>query len=449
MRNLSAPKGMRDFPPRSMKLRNQVIEVIEQVFINHGFEKWEGPGVEYLETLTAKTGENVINEIYAFKDKAGRNIGLRFELTSQLARIIANNPTLKKPIKAYSYGKVWRYENTQQGRYREFMQMDVDIIGSKSLLCEVELFNIVKSVFSSLQLNYEILINNRKLLEGILLNKGIQNEKIQDTIRSIDKLEKIPADKIKDELKSNGIEESKAKNLLNFFITLKKQKPDFEYIQKILTEEKNNQEGIKLINEGLEELKSVFKYWNSLGNKELTLDLRLARGLDYYTGNVFEVKIIDQNSGSVVGGGRYDHLIEIFSGKEEPAIGLSFGIERIIDIIEKKSDVKNKLLKGRPKTLIAFLNKDQIEEALKIAEFLRNKNLIIDLDLLERNLTKQINYAISTECDYVIILEQNLEDNSNLSEENIEKIDISLKELKTGEQTKLSLKKAINIISRS
>lgn len=425
MNELTGPKGTRDFAPGEMEVRKKVIKIIEEVFEKANFKKWEGPAIEHFEILTKKSGPEIEKEIYTFKDKAGRKLGLRFDLTTQLSRIIASHPELKKPIKAYSYGKVWRYENPQQGRYREFMQMDIDIFGSESMLCEVELLSIVNQALNKLGLtNFTIFLNNRKVLQGILEELGLKNDEVVQVIRILDKLNKIGEEGVKKELQENNFDEmlfTKIKKILPL-----NEKDNLKKL-KILEEKTKNQ----LALEGINELKEILDLSSGLDfYDKIAIDLTLARGFDYYTGPIFEVRLNNyQEVGSINGGGRYDNLVELLSGIKTPAVGISFGIERIIDIIDKNPELKNKLLGDELKVLVCYFNENQIKEGFKVVNQLRKEGIICELDLMKRSLKKQLKYANEQNFSKAIFIEEGNK--------------ISLKDLKTGEQKQITLSDAI------
>ena len=353
MKELKGPKGTRDFPPGQMEVRKQVIKIIEEVIEKANFKRWEGPAIEHFETLTKKSGPEIENEIYTFKDKGGRKIGLRFDLTTQLSRIIAAHPELKKPIKAYSYGKVWRYENPQQGRYREFMQMDLDIFGSKSVLCEVELLSIVNQTLTKFGLSeFKVILNNRKILQGILEQFGLTNEQIIKVIRILDKSNKINESGIQKELLKNGFDKEllkKIKAVLPFG-----EKDNLNKLELL-----NKRTKSELAKKGIQELKQILEFASELDfYDKISIDFTLARGFDYYTGPIFEIRLNNfPEIGSINGGGRYDSLVELLSGIRTPAVGISFGIERIIDIIDKNSKLKKCLLGKENKVLVCYFKK--------------------------------------------------------------------------------------------
>ncbi len=425
MKELNGPKGTRDFLPGEMEVRKKVIRIIEETFEKANFKKWEGPAIEHLEILTKKSGPEIEKEIYSFEDKGGRKLGLRFELTCQLARIIAAHPELKKPVKAYSFGKVWRYENPQQGRYREFMQMDIDIFGSESMMCEVELLSIASSALTKLGLkDFTIFLNNRKILQGSLEEIGIQKEDIPAVIRILDKLNKIGETGVKKEFAENGFSEDifeKIKSILPI-----DEQDNLKKLELLEKTAKNN-----LVLEGVNELKEILDLSKELEfYNKIIVDLTLARGLDYYTGPIFEIKLNNfKEMGSINGGGRYDSLIELFSGQRTPAVGISFGIERIIDIINNSEELKKNIVGKEQKVLVCYFNESQIKDCLKVVNVLRKRGITTDIDLMKRSLKKQLKLANDQGFSKVVFLEENGK--------------VSIKDLSSGEQVSLDLDEAI------
>ncbi len=428
-------KGTRDFLPGSMKIRDKVISLIEQTFLLYGFEKWDGPSLEYLETLTRKSGSEIEKEIYVFEDKAKRKIGLRFELTTSLARMIATHQNLKLPIRCYSYGKVWRYESPQKGRYREFLQMDADIIGSYSLLCEVELLSMAVDSLKRLGFDdFVIYLNNRKILEGIIELSNINKDKKYDVFRSLDKLSKIGLEGVKKEFINRGLTLQDFEKIINY-VDVKG--TNQEKLNQMLINIKNSKVGL----EGIEEIKKILEYAKILNLESMIiLDFTLVRGLDYYTSNVFEIKVKGKEEyGSIAGGGRYDNLIELFGKRSVPAVGFSFGIERIFDIIQHDDKLLNKYKEEKKGVVLIYLDKSYISYVLSIAKILRSKNIPVDFDLNERSIKKQLQYGTSKNFRYALFI----------GEDEIKNKEFTLKDLTTGNQIKLTINKLIDYLTQS
>lgn len=397
--NLTRPKGTRDFAPATMEVRVEVLKKIEQIFINFGFHKWEGPTFENINTLTLKSGDAIKDEIYTFCDKAGRELGLRFELTASLARIIASNAELKMPIKAYNYGNVFRYDNPQAGRYREFLQMDVDIFGVDEIDAEIELLMLADLVFKNLHIdNFKLIINDRCILKQMLLACGVEETLHADVCRSIDKILKIGFEKVKDELKTI-LDEKRIKN-----------------IEKVLIIDGNNDEKIALLSKFLVENNMDDNCLNNIEkiiaktklfcpDLPVVLDFSLIRGQDYYTGTIFELEMDNAYGiGRVGGGGRYDKLVSAYGGKATSACGLSFGIERIMDIVEKNEDLKQKLMPDCVSVYFANVDEQSLDICKQFAGTLRQNGVKAEYDIAGKNYKKQLSYAIENNYKFFVTI---------------------------------------------
>lgn len=421
----SAPKGTRDFPPGTLGVRNKIIKEIEDIFSLYGYEMWDGPAFEYLETLTAKSGEEIQKEIYTFQDKAERDLGLRFELTTTIARLIAGSADLKKPVKGYSYGKVWRYENTQQGRYREFLQMDADIFGSDHTVCEAELLDMAQNVLSRLGFaDYYVKLNSRKVLNGIVRCCRIAEDKKQNVFRAVDKLDKIGKDGVLKEFLSRGLTEEEFDRIMSFISITGTNE---EKLQKMRDFFADDEDGLK----GLQELEEIISYFqDSSLSERIQIDYTLIRGFDYYTGPIYEIKIVNgEQVGSISGGGRYDKLIEVFGGAPTPAVGISFGIERLIDLIQNDPERAAKFKADRPSVFVLYMDAQLIGKAYAITNQFRQAGIPADLDLTIRSFRKQMQYADKKEYGYVVLV----------GEDEIARGEYVLKNMKTGEQEILRL----------
>lgn len=431
---LTGPKGTRDFLPGFMEVRKTIVEIIETIFKIYGFYEWDGPAFEYLQTLTRKSGQEVANEIYVFKDKSGRELGLRFELTASIARMIANNPSLKKPIKGYSIGKVWRYENPQQGRYREFLQMDADIFGSGSMFCEVELLGMAKNILNRIGFNeYRIHLNNRKVLESQVRCAGISEGKKLDVFRALDKLNKIGYKGVNQEFVNRGLSGEDYENFMGYMITDGTNNQKIKNMNDLL---KRDEKGI----EGLSEISEILKYAKEISlDKEIVVDYTLVRGLDYYTGPIYEIRIAEgEEVGSISGGGRYDQLIEVFGGRPTPAVGISFGIERIMDLIEKTPHLSKEYQDKPPTLFVVCVSPGLVKDAFKITENIRREGISVDIDLTVRSLSKQLQYANERGYPYVLFF----------GEEEAKNKRYGLKNMESGEQKSLELDDIIMRLKR-
>ncbi len=404
------PKGTKDFMPEEMKKLQFVLDVVRGVFEKYGFQPLETPAFESFDLLARKSGEDIKEEIYYFKDKAGRELGLRFDLTVPMARIVASNPSLPKPFKRYQIGKVWRYDQPQAGRFREFWQADVDIVGSENMEADVECLAVACECMQKLGFkNFFIRINNRKLLQDLVLKAGISKNKILDLFRSIDKLDKIGWEGVERELKSKKIEN----------------KEILEVIKKDWRE-------IKIESEGLNELKELLEIAEIFGIKKyLKVDLSLVRGLEYYTGPVFE--IMAGGKWSCGGGGRYDNLVEALGGGLIPATGISLGINRIIGLMKENGLFK---LEKEKMVYIAPVEKNVKNNAIKILQELRKAGIKAEIDLMNRKLSKQLEYVNSKGILWVIIV----------GEKDLKEGKVTLKNMETGEEKKIKKEEIVKVL---
>lgn len=399
-----SPKGTRDLGPEEMIIRDYVIQTIKRVFESYGFEALETPALEDLDLLTAKSGKDIVKQIFRIESEGKKKLGLRFDLTVPLARFLVNNPQLPKPFKRYAIAPVWRYEEPQAGRLRQFYQADVDICGPSSMEADVECIACAIDCLKALGLEkLKVRINNRKLLEAFV---EIVKEKIPEEVeiefgnlevfRILDKLSKIGVSGVKEELKKIGMPKKQIDELLEIASIRGKYE---EVLKKGEALVKDNPKG----REGIEELKQIFEFSKLYGIAELLiLDFGLARGLDYYTGPIFEIEMEGEKIGSLAGGGRYDNLIELYGGKPTPATGISLGVERIIEIMKRKKIVE--LPKTRIKVFVANVSKEVRAEVIRVAGILRNEGIPTQTDLMNRSLTKQLEYADSLGIPFVLIV---------------------------------------------
>jgi len=382
-----SPKGTKDWLPDEAERWQIVLDTVRKAFEKYGFRPMETPAFESFELLAAKggMGEAVKDEIYYFKDKGGRELGLRPDLTVPMARVLANNPNLPKPFKRYQIGKVWRYDNPQAGRFREFWQADVDTVGSTSSLSDVECVAAVCEALERLGFKeIKIRLNNRRLLQALFLKAGVKETQLVEAFRSVDKMDKIGADGVKRELEDKKIAWKGIEEIINL---------KGDVLEKI--EDKYG------AIDGLAELKDFFKNAKLLGiDNYLEIDLSLVRGLEYYTGPVFEVMIGDAKL-SCGGGGRYDKLIKVLGGPDLPATGISIGLNRVVGLMEEKKMFKTDLGK---KVFVASVNDFVRGDAAKICQNLRKEGIIAETDLAERKLSRQMEYAAAMNFAYVIVV---------------------------------------------
>lgn len=411
-------KGFRDFLPGQMLLRQRVLGIIRDVFEKHGFEPIETPTIEYLEILTGKAGENE-KLMYQFEDQGERAVGLRYDLTVPLARFVAMHQNdLVMPFKRYHIAPVWRADKPQRGRFREFWQCDADIVGSPSMLADAEAIAVMAEALAAIGLgNAEILINHRGLLEALGHLAGMEAEQAGVLFRSIDKLDKIGPDAVKRDLVATGVSEAASSRVLELVSARG------SYAE-LLDQAERDLNGIASAEKPLRDLRSLMDYLADLGvpKNAYRLDFSLARGLDYYTGPVFEAVVKEPKIGSVGGAGRYDGLVGTFLGRDIPATGMSLGIERILEVIqqfnllESPPSVAQALMVSLPATLA---------EAGHLARELREEGLRIDLSVLtNRSLGEQLKYADRRGIPLAIIP----------GEDEISRGKVSVKILKTGEQ---------------
>ncbi|MHB8231445.1 MAG: histidine--tRNA ligase [bacterium] len=434
-------KGTRDFLPEEMLLRGKVMETIRECFALYGFVEIDSPVFEYFELLSRKCGSEIEKEIYTFEDKADRKLGLRFEFTSPLGRYYASNrEKLTKPFKRYIIGKVYRYENPQAGRYREFFQADADIIGSYSMNVELELLDLAIFTLTRLEMGgYEIILNNRKLLDGIINAAGIDEGKKDAALRALDKTAKIGEAGVIKELKENGISGENYRSFIKF-IEFDKDSGDMEKLSALRTRlEKSVKDGpVKnKAMEGIEELLYILENAGGIGLGSIKYDPILVRGLGYYTGPIFEIKSKDVSIGSFAAGGRYDNLVELYGARPEGACGISFGVERIIDIIMQRDENALKSLYSAVKLYIVYLSGNERLYAYKSAKELRLNGINAELSVSDfPNISKEIKYADKKKIEYVAII----------GEKEASENKLTVKNLKTREEKFVTLEEAIELL---
>ncbi len=393
------PKGFRDFLPAQNIIRQGIIDVVRTTFETFGFEPLGTPCIEYAETLEGKYGEEGERLIYKFEDRGGRNVALRYDLTIPLCRVISLYPEIVKPFKCYQIAPVWRADKPQKGRYREFYQCDIDIIGSDSMMADAELIVIIYRVLSKLGFkDFTIRINNRKLLNALAIKAGITDAEGAAFLRTLDKLDKIGTEGVRSELTDKGFTNTAIDNVLGIF--------NSEWQERTipLDEIKELIKGIAIGEQGVNELLIIQKALKAQTVPEdcYCFDLTLARGLDYYTGPVFETVIKTPKVGSITGGGRYDNLIGLFSKTPFPATGTSFGLERLVAVAEEME--KDARTNTRTQVLVAFFDEALMDETLKIAQMMRNEGLRTEVYFAAEKLKKQLSYAAQKGIPLVVLL---------------------------------------------
>lgn len=445
----SIPKGTRDFGPEEMAKRNYIFNTIREVYALYGFQQIETPAMETLHTLMGKYGDEgdkllfkVLNSGDYFKGITDGELmerdtlhlqtklcekGLRYDLTVPFARyVVMHREELQLPFKRYQIQPVWRADRPQKGRYREFYQCDADVVGSDSLLNEVELMQIVDTVFSRFSVCVCIKINNRKILSGIAEVIG-EADKIVDITVAIDKLEKIGIDNVNEELRKDGISEE-AINKLQPIISLSGTNDEkLNVIRDVL---KNSETGLK----GVKETQFILDTLKATGlNNKIELDLTLARGLNYYTGAIFEVKALDTPMGSITGGGRYDNLTGIFGMPGLSGVGVSFGADRIYDVLNALNLYPEEAVSA---TQLLFINFGEKETAycLPIAKAAREAGVRTEVYPDCAKMKKQMNYANAKHVAFVALAGEN----------EIAQGKITLKNMLTGEQKLITPRELLN-----
>ena len=434
----SIPKGTRDFGPSEMAKRNYIFDTIKQVYQLYGFQQIETPAMETLGTLMGKYGEegdkllfkvlnsgDFLNKV-SDEELQERNAlhlaaklcekGLRYDLTVPFARyVVMHREELQLPFKRYQMQPVWRADRPQKGRYREFWQFDGDIVGSDSLLNEVELMQIIDTVFTRFGVRVQIKINNRKILTGIAEVIGAV-DKIVDITVAIDKLDKIGLDNVNGELREDGLTEEQIQKLQPI-ITL--EGTNDEKLNTIAEVLKDSEIGLK----GVEEIRYILTTLNSQLKNELQLDLTLARGLNYYTGAIFEVKALDVQIGSITGGGRYDNLTGIFGMPGISGVGISFGVDRIYDVLNALDCYPKDAVNG---TQLLFINFGEKETAycLPIVAQARMAGIRTEIYPDAAKMKKQMSYANAKQIPFVALAGEN----------EISQGKLTLKDMETGEQ---------------
>ena len=444
----SIPKGTRDFGPVEMAKRNYIFDTIKEVYALYGFQQIETPAMETLQTLMGKYGEEgdkllfkILNSGDYMNKVSDEDLhslnslklaaklcekGLRYDLTVPFARyVVQHREELQLPFKRYQIQPVWRADRPQKGRYREFYQCDADVVGSDSLLNEVELMQIVDTVFTKFGVRVCIKINNRKILTGIAEVIG-EAEKIVDITVAIDKLDKIGLEKVNEELRNDGISEEAIEKLQPIISLSGSNEEKLEVISQVLAGSETGQKGVEETRFILDTLKAVGL------NNEIELDLTLARGLNYYTGAIFEVKALDTPMGSITGGGRYDNLTGIFGLPGLSGVGISFGADRIYDVLNALDLYPKEAVNS---TQVLFINFGETETAycLPIVGKLRQAGIRSEIFPDKAKMKKQMSYANAKNIPFVVLAGEN--------EMAADKV--TLKNMESGEQTLVTAEELI------
>ncbi len=444
----SIPKGTRDFGPVEMAKRNYIFDTIKEVYALYGFQQIETPAMETLQTLMGKYGEEgdkllfkILNSGDYMNKVSDEDLhslnslklaaklcekGLRYDLTVPFARyVVQHREELQLPFKRYQIQPVWRADRPQKGRYREFYQCDADVVGSDSLLNEVELMQIVDTVFTKFGVRVCIKINNRKILTGIAEVIG-EAEKIVDITVAIDKLDKIGLEKVNEELRNDGISEEAIEKLQPIISLSGSNEEKLEVISQVLA---GSETGLK----GVEETRFILDTLKGVGlNNEIELDLTLARGLNYYTGAIFEVKALDIPMGSITGGGRYDNLTGIFGLPGLSGVGISFGADRIYDVLNALDLYPKEAVNS---TQVLFINFGETETAycLPIVGKLRQAGIRSEIFPDKAKMKKQMSYANAKNIPFVVLAGEN----------EMAAGKVTLKNMESGEQTLVTVEELI------
>ncbi|WP_158856796.1 histidine--tRNA ligase [Lunatibacter salilacus] len=447
------PKGTRDFGPSEMAKRNYILDTIRDTFKLFGFQQLETPAMENLSTLTGKYGDEgdqllykILNSGDFLKEVLPQDVtegtgivlpkvaekGLRYDLTVPFARyVVMNRNDLVFPFKRFQVQPVWRADRPQKGRYREFYQCDADVVGTDSLICEAEILIMIKRVFGALGLkDYTVKINNRKILTGIAEVIG-ESGKEQDLCTAIDKLDKIGWDKVKEELSQRGFDNesiSKLSPIVNQ--THGAISETLEFYRIFLA---TSEIGLK----GLEELAEVFSLLDALGESQefIIVDPMLARGLSYYTGAIFEVKVNNVSIGSVSGGGRYDNLTGVFGLPDVSGVGFSFGVDRIYDVLEELGLFES-VTHSSSKVMVAYFGEEEKLYGLKIVQELRNQKIPAEIYPEAAKIKKQFTYADKKNIPFVIII----------GSEEMKTGKLTLKNMASGSQNAMELEHILDLL---
>jgi len=442
------PKGTRDFSPLEMVRRNHIFDTIKKVFCRYGYQPIETPAMENLSTLLGKYGDegdrllfkvlnsgNYLDKVdqKTLDDKdqpaLSRQIsekGLRYDLTVPFARyVVQHRNEISFPFKRYQVQPVWRADRPQRGRYREFFQCDVDVIGSNSLLNEVELIQIIDDVFTGLNIKAIVKLNNRKILAGIAEVIG-ETENFGHITVAIDKLDKIGIEKVNEEMLSRGIAQEAIDKLQPILTLEGKLKHVFPELKEIL---KDSPTGLK----GIDEVTTVMHHLKDLGiNTKFELDLTLARGLDYYTGAIIEVKSADVNIGSICGGGRYDDLTGVFGLQDVSGVGISFGADRIYDVLMELDAFPDSVLSSS-KVMFVNFGHEEVKYALPVIANLRKEGINAELYPDAAKMKKQLSWANNKGIPFIVMA----------GTEEIKNKKLMLKDMEKGEQVQVTVEELI------
>lgn len=424
------PRGTRDFLPAEMLKRNWVMDQIRAVFQIYGYGPMSTPAFESWDLLKKKSGEDAVNQIYYFKDKSDRELGLRFEWTASLARVVATHRELPKPFKRYAIGPVWRYERPSDMRWREFWQADVDVVGVADPIADTEVLAVAVDSLRAIGFKgFKIRLNDRRLLEALVEISGLPKERYIEAFRAIDKRGKIGDKGVLEELDKISDSKESSQKLLD--LTSIKGAPS-----EVISKARELVEGIKKGLDACEALSSIVEYAEGYGiTGDIVVDLGLARGLDYYTGPVFEVYAEGfENEGSIAGGGRYDELIEIFGGEPTPMTGVSLGLDRLVALLERTGVFEG--LNLAPRVYVVSASESVRPKAIEVAQQLRRAGVSTDMDLLSRGMRKQLDNANTKGVSKVVIV----------GERELAEGCVAVRDMSTAEQKKVKIEELLEYV---
>ncbi len=403
-------KGFKDYPPEEQAFREELVSVLAKWFKRYGFQPLETPIVEKWEVLSAKYagGSEILKEAYRLTDQGGRELGLRYDLTVPLARFVASKPNLKMPFKRYQVGPVFRDGPVKKGRLRQLWQADADIVGSESLEADAECLRLALDVFEDLGLSVVVKLNSRKFLNELVSVAGVED--FEAAVIALDKLEKFGGEVVVQEMVEKGIPKSQAEELLRLALL--------------------PSEELKALLPGSKGLSEVDKLLSLVNDSRVVFTPSLARGLAYYTGSIFEVYSSKLDS-SIAAGGRYDDLIGLMTGKKFPAVGISFGVEPLSEVLRGS-------FKASTSAQVMVMPIKQSLEGVRVASYLRRKGLRVDLDVAEKSITKNLDYANSYKVPYALII----------GKREVEQRVYTLRDMRSGEEFKLGLDEVFEKLSK-
>ncbi|HUB92732.1 MAG TPA: histidine--tRNA ligase [Candidatus Saccharimonadales bacterium] len=419
--NVSLPRGTRDYSPSEAILLNKITGIIEETFKSFGFYPLDTPGIELMETLNGKAyGEDARKELYVLE---GKEEGLRYDFTVPLARHMAMNRDIPLPFKRYQIGKVWRMDEPQKMRAREFIQADIDVVGSSEPISDAESIAAVAVAIEKTGVaDYTVFINSRAVLDAVLNLFGVPKERHIEAIRALDKLSKIGREDVAKQIVKLGAEKGKTEALLDFIGDSGENKKTIDKLMQKVPEAKEAIGRLSTILSLIERYKLKGK---------MTIDLSLARGLDYYTGGIWEFVVFEEGKRlpTIASGGRYDNLMEMYSRNSVPAVGTAIGVSRLFEVLDK-----GEILRTNSKVHVAYIKEENLEYAMEVANQMRQAGIYVDLGVTKRALSKQLEYVNSMRIRHVAIL----------GNQEREAKKVKLRDMISGEEELLGIDEAIS-----